>query len=183
MIVKMATRRTVLVSFSLVVSTISTGCLNAVRGGLGQEGVSLSGQQREILEVYESAIEESNAGSTAWNTGITLFNDEEYGDASNKFETAVEHFEEANGLFSEAEQRAIEIEETAAASLIADAVERMGLMGEAASTARKAAEAGSNGESRSTINDHISTAQEKSEEATSIELRTTDVIAATLSDQ
>jgi len=179
----MPNRRALLASTTVSVSVALAGCLNAVTGGLGEEGVSLSAQKRDILEVYERGIEESNAGSTAWNSGISLFNDQTYTDAINEFESAVEHFDEAEGLFSEAEQTANGIDETNVARLCADAVKRMGLMIEASNAGQKAAEAGADDESKSSINDHISTAQEKSEEATSIELRTTDVIAATLSDE
>jgi len=179
----MPNRRAVLASTAAAVSTTLAGCLNAVSGGLGEEGVSLSGQKREIIETYSDGIDESNAGTTAWNNGIPLLNDEEYGDAVDQFESAVEHFEEAKGIFSEARQGASDIEEEDGARLIADAVERMRLMIEAASAALDAAQAGVNGEDRSTINEHIKTAQAKEEEATSIELRETDVVAAALGNE
>lgn len=142
----MVHRRVVLTGVSSVVVSALAGCSTSVLGEFGDGDATLSKRKQDIIQTYSDGVSESNSGTEAWNAGISLFNDSEYSDAVGEFESAVEHFETAQQLFSEAEAKALDIDQDESARLCADANERSGLLAEAAGVAREAAQAGASGE-------------------------------------
>lgn len=174
-------RRTVLTVGSCL---LVGGCLDSAisrESGFGEgSNTDLSDRQRSIVSTYDTALEERNEATTTRDSGITLFNDEEFARAVDAFKTAREDYQIASSGFATAAEDAREIGETEAAELCSTAEQETSIQLAATDAALEAARAGRTGEDTANINAHIKEYQEFESEAAELSVKDTDTLVEVL---
>lgn len=165
-------------------STALTGCLDTITGGdAGIEGLGGSDVQdrrREVVETYDAAVVDRNDAGSTRNDGLESFNADEYGDATDRLETAVEGYESAESGFSDAAETATQLAEEEAASICDRSAENARLQLAATEAILSAARAAADGADASTINGHVEAFRDRRAEAEEISVEDPDAVAEAL---
>lgn len=176
----MATRRTLLSVTALSVAGLA-GCLgDAISRSGGDENAVDPDRAGEILGRYDDAVETRNEGTTTRDTGIELFNDEQFSAAIDEFETARDRYETAADDLEHARDVAREIDHEEALSICENGLANTRLQIDATDAALDAATAAEDGEDAGTINDHVETYQDALEEAEATPFTDTDDLSEVL---
>ena len=172
-------RRTILAAVSSAVTTALAGC--GATGGLSDLGSGNDDPRRSVVETYDAALVERNDATETRDTGINLFNTEEYGEATDRLETALTGYEEAREGFGEAAGLVDDLNDAREATAICErAVEATRVQVRATEAALDATAAADEGAGASTINDHVERFQELESRAASITVEDTDVLVSAL---
>ena len=162
----MLIRRMLLAAVSSAITTALAGC--GATGGLTGLGPGRDDPRRSAVETYDAALVERNDATGARDTGINLFNAEEYGESIDRFNTALTGYEEARTGFSEA------------TTICERAVEATRVQIEATEAALDATTAAEEGADAPTISDHVERFQRLESQASSIGVADTDVLVSAL---
>lgn len=179
----MARRRSLLSVLGLLAVGSTPGCLETFSGGrlsnqIDQTQVTAS--KGEVVDLYDGALVERNDGMRARDRGIEAFNQEAYGEATDRFETAMDHFDAAVEGFSNAAALANEIGEAEAADICEAAEENTRLQVAATEAAMEAASTAAGGGSSGDVNGHVETYQDRLEAARTHDVSQTQALADVL---
>lgn len=179
----MARRRSLLTALGLLAVGSTPGCLESFSGGrisnqIDQTQVTAS--KGTVVERYDDALVHRNDGIRVRDRGIEAFNERAYGDATDRFETAMDHFDAAVEGFSNAAALANEIGEAEAAEICEAAEENTRLQVAATSAAMEAANTAAGGGGSSDVNDHVETYQDRLEAARKHDVSQTQALADVL---
>ena len=170
-----------------IYTTVSlTGCLDTITGGeseFGETGSDIQQEQREVVTTYDEALTARNDATETRDTGVNLFNTEEYNEATNRFESAQSSYEAAEAGFAETAELATELAEEEAASICEVARDEARLQIEATESALAAATAAEEGADASTINGHIEEFRDVEAQANALTVEDTEVLAEVLGVQ
>ena len=175
----MLIRRMLLAAVGSAITTALAGC--GATGGLTGLGPGSDDPRRSAVETYDAALVERNDATGARDTGINLFNAEEYGESIDRFNTALTGYEEARTGFSEAADLVADLDDAGEATTICErAVEATRVQIEATEAALDAATAAAEGAGASAINDHVERFQRLESRASSIGVEDTDALVSAL---
>ena len=147
-------------------------------GGLGSGS---DDPRRSVVETYDAALVERNDATETRDTGINLFNTDEYGEATDRLEAALTGYEEARAGFGEAAGLVADLDDSGEATTICErAVEATRAQIEATEAALDAATAAAEGAGASAINDHVERFQRLESRASSIGVEDTDALVSAL---
>ena len=175
----MRRRRAVLTTIALSYSGLA-GCSSTRIGEFDTDDGASEDRHREIVVTYEDSLTARNEGIESRDTGVGLFNAEEYTDAIERFNSARSSCEDAEAGFAEAAEIAVEAGRSGARTICETAREETATQIEATEAALAAATAAEEGADASTINEHVTEFQEIEAEASALTVEDTEVLAETL---